>query len=281
MSTVVYLTSLLHIIAVVCFSTADCTLSSRWWYICNFACALGLTKLVPPRVYGFILTGPSRGLQCTHLLASKKNKVNDHSRNKRAVSDDDDDPTAVSEAELDSLYVNLKSRLKEAEEHLRYKISRLTLHRATPSLVDSLTVELPGEKKEKQLQYVARIISKGPYELQVLPLDIHHLDAVFVSLSTKLVDYKVSMQPDRISVVIPSMTELMIQQARSVVKETHNEVKTRVRTIRLDFAKKLKGMRKGLSDDMYFRQEKELDSIVKQSERVVDQIANGALKSLG
>ncbi|ORM40458.1 uncharacterized protein BXIN_1951 [Babesia sp. Xinjiang] len=234
----------------------------------------------------FISWPPSYGQRTNYTLAaSKKKRGHEHSRSRKYSSDDELDtditPTAVSEADLDVVFSVLRKKLHENEEFLRSKISRLTLHRATPSLVESLTVELPNEKKEKQLQYAARIMTAGNYELHVLPLSPEHLDAIFVALSTKLVDYKVIMMQDRVSVVIPSMTEVMIRQARTVVKETLHEVRSRIRVARQDALKKLKSLHKGLSDDMFYRQQKEVDTTVKQSENRVEKVANDALRSLG
>ncbi|GFE53840.1 ribosome releasing factor, putative [Babesia ovis] len=299
MLTLVYLPSLLWIITSI-YSNADVKavalripgsgnlgvsafiLSSH--RILPSASSLSPTLVASPLLVSTSFNSQHLSLHEFPLNASKKKKGVDRSRSKKGGLDDvdsDAEATAVSEADLDALFAALRAKLKDCEEHLRNKISRLTLHRATPSLVESLTVELPGESKEKQLQYASRIMSKGPYELHVVPLSPNYLDAIFVSLSTKLVDYKVTMQPDRISVVIPSMTDAMIQQARSIVKETQQEVKARIRTARQDLLKKLKAMRKGLSDDMYFRQEKELDSAVKLSEQSVDNVANKALRNLG
>ncbi|GIX65702.1 ribosome recycling factor [Babesia caballi] len=199
-------------------------------------------------------------------------------REDRDDSDEDGgEPGAVSQAELEAVFATLRGKIKDAEEFLGAKISRLALHRATPSMLESLTVELPGESREKRLQHVGRIMSKGPYELHVVPFAPGHLDAVFVGLSTKLVDYKVTMLPDRVSVVVPSMTEAMVRQARAVVKETQNEVKAQVRTARQATLKKLKRMHEGLSDDMYYRQQKEVDAEVKKGEQRLDQVANDAL----
>ncbi|GBE62234.1 ribosome recycling factor, putative [Babesia ovata] len=261
-----------------------------------YAVALSAYSLSRSRFVSFV-TGPIIDRVCTFILrrseaprclqqldASRKKKSKSQGRIGRGGEDggsDDDEEFVVSEADLEAVFAGLRSKLKESEQFLSNKISRLALHRATPSLIESLTVELPGESKEKQLQYVAQIMSKGPYELHVVPLSPGHLDSIFVCLSTKLVDYKVSMMPDRVSVVVPSMTEAMVRQARSVVKETLNEVKTQIRLTRQAVIKKLKHMHQALSDDMFFRQQKEVDAVVKQSEKRVDDIANDTLRGLG
>ncbi|CDR97696.1 -Ribosome-recycling factor [Babesia bigemina] len=249
------------------------------------AAALSAYPLSRAGVCAFVSRRPAAPRCLQQLDASRKKKNRSQGRTGKGGSDgrsDDDEVEEffVSEADLEAVFAGLRSKLKESEQFLSNKISRLALHRATPSLIESLTVELPGDSKEKQLQYVAQIMSKGPYELHVVPLSAVHLDAIFVSLSTKLVDYKVSMMADRVSVVVPSMTEAMVRQARSVVKETLNEVKTQIRLTRQAVIKKLKHLHQAMSDDMFFRQQKEVDAVVKQSEKRVDEVANEALRGL-
>ncbi|KAK1441815.1 hypothetical protein BgAZ_501470 [Babesia gibsoni] len=224
-------------------------------------------------------------LPSTAIHASKR-KRNDRGRKglkkgeEESDEEEDELEPGVSEEDLEEVFSAFRDKLKESEDFLTEKIGRLALHRATPSLIESITVELPGEKNEKQLQYVARIMSKGNYELHVVPLVPENLDAVFVSLSTKMIDYKVSMMQDRVSVVIPSMTEVMVRQARTIVKDTSNEVKVQMRVARQNAIKKLKKMHQRLSDDMFFRQQKQLDEILKKAEQNIDKISSNALSNL-
>ncbi|KAK1939491.1 hypothetical protein X943_000500 [Babesia divergens] len=248
--------------------------------------ALRQSYIAIPRECLFIsqLNRPSS--PTVHALHASKKSKDRRRKGKNSADDesefeDNDTPEGgVSEADLEAVFTSLGEKLKESEEFLRNKIGRLALHRATPSLLESITVELPGEAKEKQLQYVARIMSRGNYELHVVPIVSGNLDAIFCSLSTKLVDYKVTMMSDRVSVVIPSMTDTMVSHARTIVKETLNEVKSQIRITRQNTLKKLKKMHDRLSDDMFFRQQKEVDKVVKESEKSVDKIANDTLQSL-
>ncbi|BAM40417.1 uncharacterized protein TOT_020000674 [Theileria orientalis strain Shintoku] len=200
------------------------------------------------------------------------------SKKKGSSSLVDDEDTAVSHDVLDRLQSDCKTKLKSIEDGLKFELSKISVHRAAPSLIDHENIE--RESGDSQLRHIASIVTRGNFELIVNPYKKADLTDIFTSLSTSLAGYKVKLLESYVSVTIPELGSDMRKKSQENVKRLLNSGLDQIRLTRQNSMKTLKNLESGLSQDMLFSQKKQIEGQIKSSTSNVEKMCNDKLSSL-
>jgi ribosome recycling factor len=164
-----------------------------------------------------------------------------------------------------------RDRMDKAIAHSRAEFSSVRSGRASPQLVERLSVDAYGA--EVRLIEVASVSVPEARQLIVTPHDPANLEAV--ERAIRLSDLGLSPSNDGRSLRLnfPPLTEERRKELVRMVKKMAEEGRISIRNIRRDARKELEGAEKDneLSADELTRAEKELDKLTHDSEASVDE----------
>lgn len=173
-----------------------------------------------------------------------------------------------------------KERMDKAIAHSRAEFASIRSGRASPQLVERLSVEAYGA--EVRLIEVASVSVPEARQLIVTPHDPANLEAVEKSI--RLSDLGISPSNDGRSLRLnfPPLTEERRKELVRMVKKMAEDGRISIRNIRRDARKELEGAEKDaeLSADELSRAEKDLDRLTHESEASVDEALAGKEEEL-
>lgn len=164
-----------------------------------------------------------------------------------------------------------KDRMEKAVAHSRTEFASIRSGRASPQLVERLSVEAYGA--EVRLIEVASVSVPEARQLIVTPHDPANLESV--ERSIRLSDLGISPSNDGRSLRLnfPPLTEERRKELVRMVKKMAEDGRISIRNIRRDVRKELESAEKDndLSADELTRAEKDLDKLTHESEARVDE----------
>jgi ribosome recycling factor len=162
---------------------------------------------------------------------------------------------------IDETLLEAMEKMDKAVEHTQSQFSTVRTGRATPSLVERITVEYYGT--QVPLQQIASISVPEARQLLIKPHDRASLDAVEKAIRDS--DLGVAPNNDGISIrlSLPQLTEERRREYVKVVKHMAEDGRIAVRNVRRDARKALEGAEKAgdISADDLERAEKELEKV--------------------
>lgn len=167
----------------------------------------------------------------------------------------------------------LKKRVEEAREWLSQEFSAIKTGRATPQIVERITIEAYGTKSP--LTHVASVSVEGPKTLRVVPWDKSHISAIQNAIDKA--NLGISTAPDEhgVRVIFPEMTEETRRQTLKIVRERLEEVRISLRKARDEAWNEIqqKEREKEISEDEKFKYKEELQKIIDEAIRALDEAA--------
>ncbi len=164
-----------------------------------------------------------------------------------------------------------KDRMEKAVAHSRTEFASIRSGRASPQLVERLSVEAYGA--EVRLIEVASVSVPEARQLIVTPHDPANLESV--ERSIRISDLGISPSNDGRSLRLnfPPLTEERRKELVRMVKKMAEDGRISIRNIRRDVRKELESAEKDndLSADELTRAEKDLDKLTQESEAMVDE----------
>jgi ribosome recycling factor len=162
---------------------------------------------------------------------------------------------------IDETLLEAMEKMDKAVEHTQSQFSTVRTGRATPSLVDRITVEYYGT--QVPLQQIASISVPEARQLLIKPHDRASLDAVEKAIRDS--DLGVAPNNDGISIrlSLPQLTEERRREYVKVVKHMAEDGRIAIRNARRDARKALESAEKDgdISADDLERAEKELEKV--------------------
>lgn len=174
---------------------------------------------------------------------------------------------------MDPLTSELKQNFENIINSLKQELKSIRTGRATPALLENLTVEAYGGQSKMSLSSLASISTSGPTVLQVRPFDpsiIQDLEKAILKSSLNLTP---RVQGQEILVNIPPLSEEQREKFIKLVGQIIEEKKNAMRGSRDDIRKKIKSQyeKKDITEDLKFRLEKEIDNLAqKYTEEILD-----------
>jgi ribosome recycling factor len=171
---------------------------------------------------------------------------------------------------IDETLLEAMEKMDKAVEHTQSQFSTVRTGRATPSLVERITVEYYGTPVP--LQQIASISVPEARQLLIKPHDRGTLEAIEKAIRDS--DLGVSPNNDGISIRIslPQLTEDRRREYVKVVKHMAEDGRIAVRSVRRDARKSMETAEKAgeISADELERAEKELEKVTHEHVEHID-----------
>ena len=164
-----------------------------------------------------------------------------------------------------------ETRFDAALTHFEDELKKVRTGRAHPSMLDSLHVEVYGQKMP--LNQVANVMAPEPQMLTITPFDPSSLQAISAAIRA---DQSLGLNPSDdgrlIRVPIPALTE---ERRKQIVKQTSEKVeeaRIAMRNVRQDAFKEAKRLKdaKEISEDDQKRAEKAIDDTMSTVNNKID-----------
>lgn len=154
---------------------------------------------------------------------------------------------------------------------LKEDLKSIRTGRASPSLVENLTVETYGGQSKLRLLELATIMTEGASSISITPYDPSVVQDIEKAILKSPLGLTPSTQGTRIVIRIPSLNTEQREKYIKVVGEKVEEKKVTVRNHRDDSRKIIKTAfeKKEMSEDEKYRLEKEIDA---QSTKFMEEI---------
>lgn len=171
---------------------------------------------------------------------------------------------------IDDTLLEAMDKMDKAVDHTQSQFSTVRTGRATPSLVERITIDYYGA--QVPLQQIASISVPEARQLLIKPHDRGSLDAVEKAIRDS--DLGVSPNNDGISIrlSLPQLTEERRREYVKVVKHMAEDGKIAIRSVRRDARKSMETAEKDgdISADDLERAEKDLERVTHEHVEQID-----------
>ncbi|MBU0671275.1 MAG: ribosome recycling factor [Patescibacteria group bacterium] len=155
-----------------------------------------------------------------------------------------------------------KENFQKAIEHLRSELNNIRTGRAAPTILENIQIESYGQKTP--LAGLASISAPEPQTLTVQPWDKNIIKDIEKGIRDANLDLSPVVQGDLIRIQFPPLTEEKRIELVKIMNQRVEDAKISVKNIREDIMKDVKKQKEKseISEDDYFRQEKEIQGVV-------------------
>ncbi len=160
-----------------------------------------------------------------------------------------------------------KQEFKKIEEWLTKEFSQLHTGRATPMLLDSVSVESYGSYMP--IKNVGSVSIEDPKTLRIVPWDKSQIRDIDRAITAANLGLSVASDDQGLRVIFPALTTETRQKLVKVLKEKLEEGRISVRQEREKLGKAIDEAEKsgGMSEDDKFRSKEELQKIVEETNK--------------
>ncbi len=177
-------------------------------------------------------------------------------------------------------FAPFKQKIKETEEWLKREFASIRTGRATPAILDGVKVEAYGSPMT--VTQVASISVEDPRTLRITPWDMSLAKAVEKGITTSDLGLSVSVDDKGLRVIFPELTS---DRRAGFIKLAKQKLEDARITIRSEREKVLKDIDKkekegGMGEDEKFRFKTELQKMLDEAGKVLDDIFNKKEKEI-
>ncbi|HPS21762.1 MAG TPA: ribosome recycling factor [Candidatus Paceibacterota bacterium] len=167
-------------------------------------------------------------------------------------------------------FSNFKIDLKKAEEFLSKEYSQLSTGRASPMILDGVSVESYGAMQP--IKNVASISIEDPKTLRIAPWDKSQIKGIEKAILTADLGLSVATDDAGIRVIFPQLTSETRQKLVKVLKEKLEEARITVRRERGNVWEEIQKLEKEgkMTEDEKNRSKEELQKIVDESNKSLE-----------
>lgn len=175
---------------------------------------------------------------------------------------------------------NLKLKLEKIIERLKGEIAGLRTGRATPALVEDLEVDYYGAITP--LKALAAISSPEPRTLVVQPWDKGAVQAIEKAIQSSTLGINPISDREVIRLTIPSLTEERRKEMAKNLNRHLEDSKIHVRREREDALREVdrKEKAKEISEDEKFRKKNEIQKIVDEANKKIEEAGKAKEKEI-
>jgi ribosome recycling factor len=176
---------------------------------------------------------------------------------------------------IDELLADAKERMNKSVESTRNELATVRTGRASPHLLDRLSVDYYGE--ETPLQQLAQVAATDARLLTVTPYDKSSISAIEKAVMESDLGLTPSNDGNVIRLQIPELTEERRKELVKVVHGVAEEGRVAVRNIRRDVMHDLRDLKKegDAGSDEEHRAETELQKATDDAINEIDQLLKG------
>jgi ribosome recycling factor len=181
--------------------------------------------------------------------------------------------------ELNMIYSEFKSENDKSVEHLELELSKIRAGKASPAMLQSVTVDYYGTPTP--LQQVANVNSLDARTLTIQPWEKTMLDEIMKGIVNANLGFAPQNNGESLLITVPPLTE---ERRRDLVKRAKSEAenaKVSVRNHRKDAIDMVKGLKDdGLSEDMQKDAENEIQNITNSYSAKIDSLVETKEKDI-
>ncbi len=155
-------------------------------------------------------------------------------------------------------FSNFKLEVKKAEDFLSKVYRELNIGRASPMVLDSISIEAYGDYQP--LKNVASVNVEDPKTLRIAPWDKTHIKAIEKAIMTADLGLSTAVDDSGMRVIFPQLTTENRQKLVKVLKEKLEDARITVRQVRQDAMDDITGSE--MTEDEIKRAKDELQKIV-------------------
>lgn len=173
---------------------------------------------------------------------------------------------------LEEVYKDLKGRMEKTVETAAREFGRIRTGRATPALLDGITVEAYGGKMP--LNQVSTISVPQPRILKLQPFDKNNMAAIERAIMTSDLGINPRSDGHTVIVEIPTLSEERRDELAKMVRKRGEEMKVAIRNVRRDGNDELKMLEeeKEISEDDLERGLKKVQEITDDYIKKIDEL---------
>lgn len=174
----------------------------------------------------------------------------------------------------------LKKSLSEAIEFFKLELAKIRTGRATPSLIEDLSIEVYGSKMK--LKEVGSISVPESQLIVVSPWDKSQIPLISKAINNSDLNLNSSFDSEKVRVPIPPLSEERRSELAKLVTAKLESCKSTIRNIRNDIMKSIDRdfSDKKISEDEKFSFKEEADKIIKEFSDQAEDISSDKKKSL-
>jgi ribosome recycling factor len=161
-------------------------------------------------------------------------------------------------------FSNFKNELKKVEEFLSKEYSQLNIGRASPMVLDGVSVESYGARLP--LKNVASISIEDPKTLRIAPWDKNQIKDIEKAINASNLGLSLATDDIGIRVIFPQLTTESRQSLVKVLKEKLEEARITVRREREGILDDVQNKEKEgkITEDEKFQAKEELQKIINE-----------------
>ena len=188
-------------------------------------------------------------------------------RNNRGNNSDQDGPT------IEAVLAEAERKMGQSIEAMRRDISSLRTGRATPALIEDLSVDYYGSPTP--LKQIASISAPDARAIMVQPWDRQSLRDIERSLTQSEMGFNPSNDGNVITVPIPPLTQERRQEMVRLLKRKAEDSKVAVRNVRREGVDSLRKMErdKSISQDENRRSQDTLQKTTDAHIKAIDEVS--------
>jgi ribosome recycling factor len=173
---------------------------------------------------------------------------------------------------LKDIKVNAEQRMQGTIRSLEEEMAGIRTGRASPALVEHLSVEYYGTPTP--LQQLATIAAPEPQMITIRPYDPGSLNTIEKAILTSDLGLTPSNDGKLIRLMIPPLTEERRQDLVKIVSKRLEEAKVSIRNIRRDALEDMRQLEKEkqVSEDEFFTAKEELQKLTDHYSEEIDRI---------
>lgn len=170
---------------------------------------------------------------------------------------------------MDQLVNEAKGQMDKAIEAYRGRLAKLRTGRANPKMLDGIKCDYYGEKMD--IISLSSISMPEPRQLLISPYSREDLKTIASAIAAANLGVNPQVEANAIRIIVPPLTEDVRKQIAKEAKTIGDETKVTVRNIRRDYMDLLKAD-DSMSDDYKDRVEEDIQKIVTETNKVIDEI---------
>jgi ribosome recycling factor len=162
-------------------------------------------------------------------------------------------------------FLNFKNELKKTEEFLSKEYGQLNIGRASPMVLDGISIESYGSFVP--LKNVASVSIEDPKTLRIAPWDKNHIKSIEKAIVGANLGLSVATDDLGIRVIFPQLTTETRQTLVKVLKEKLEEQRITVRHERVIVLEDIEAKKKEakITEDEMFAAKEELQKITNET----------------
>ncbi len=165
-------------------------------------------------------------------------------------------------------FSDFKTALKRVEEWLSKEYSGVHTGRATPTLLDTISVESYGSYQP--IKNVGTISIEDPKTLRIVPWDKSVIKEIERAITAANLGLSVAPDQDGVRIIFPMLTTENRQKLVKVLKEKLEDARISVRKEREEASTKMKAT--DLPEDDMFRAKEEMQKYVDETNKNLEAI---------